>query len=136
MTNRDWWPDQLNLRILHQNPPRGQRVMHPRHHNLFFIALVQPLCAIMPLAEEQSKWVAAMLAGDYALPPQAEIDRETRSFHDGMKQGYLPSPRHTIQINDCAGYAARLRRELRRGQRARAAAGRHRQTASALAARG
>jgi catalase-peroxidase len=21
MTNRDWWPDQLNLRILHQNPP-------------------------------------------------------------------------------------------------------------------
>jgi catalase-peroxidase len=23
MTNRDWWPDQLNLRILHQNPPAG-----------------------------------------------------------------------------------------------------------------
>ena len=21
MTNRDWWPDQLNLRMLHQNPP-------------------------------------------------------------------------------------------------------------------
>ncbi len=23
MTNRDWWPDQLNLKILHQNPPAG-----------------------------------------------------------------------------------------------------------------
>ncbi|HSO23881.1 MAG TPA: catalase/peroxidase HPI [Chondromyces sp.] len=23
MTNRDWWPDQLNLRVLHQNPPTG-----------------------------------------------------------------------------------------------------------------
>ncbi len=23
MTNRDWWPDQLDLRILHQNPPAG-----------------------------------------------------------------------------------------------------------------
>jgi catalase-peroxidase len=23
MTNRDWWPEQLNLRILHQNPPAG-----------------------------------------------------------------------------------------------------------------
>ncbi len=23
MTNRDWWPEQLNLRVLHQNPPAG-----------------------------------------------------------------------------------------------------------------
>ena len=23
MTNRDWWPDQLNLKVLHQNPPAG-----------------------------------------------------------------------------------------------------------------
>ncbi len=23
MTNRDWWPDQLDLKILHQNPPAG-----------------------------------------------------------------------------------------------------------------
>ena len=22
-SNRDWWPDQLNLQILHQNPPQG-----------------------------------------------------------------------------------------------------------------
>ncbi|HSN57067.1 MAG TPA: hypothetical protein VLT32_20520, partial [Candidatus Sulfomarinibacteraceae bacterium] len=21
MTNRDWWPEQLNLKVLHQNPP-------------------------------------------------------------------------------------------------------------------
>ncbi len=29
MTNRDWWPDQLDLRILHQNPPAG----HPMGPN-------------------------------------------------------------------------------------------------------
>jgi catalase-peroxidase len=23
MTNRDWWPNQLNLKVLHQNPPAG-----------------------------------------------------------------------------------------------------------------
>jgi catalase-peroxidase len=23
MTNRDWWPDQLDLRVLHQNPLAG-----------------------------------------------------------------------------------------------------------------
>lgn len=22
-TNKEWWPNQLNLRILHQNPPAG-----------------------------------------------------------------------------------------------------------------
>jgi catalase-peroxidase len=24
MSNRDWWPNQLNLKILHQNSPQGQ----------------------------------------------------------------------------------------------------------------
>ena len=23
MTNRDWWPDLLDLKVLHQNPPAG-----------------------------------------------------------------------------------------------------------------
>ena len=23
MSNRDWWPEQLNLKILHQNPVKG-----------------------------------------------------------------------------------------------------------------
>lgn len=23
MSNRDWWPEQLNLKILHQNPDKG-----------------------------------------------------------------------------------------------------------------
>ena len=23
MTNRRWWPNQLNLKVLHQNPPAG-----------------------------------------------------------------------------------------------------------------
>lgn len=22
-TNRDWWPNQLNLKVLHQHPPKG-----------------------------------------------------------------------------------------------------------------
>ena len=22
-SNRDWWPNQLNLKVLHQNPPAG-----------------------------------------------------------------------------------------------------------------
>ena len=40
------------------------RVVDPDHPGLYFIGLVQPLGAIMPLAEAQSEWVADLLDGD------------------------------------------------------------------------
>jgi len=97
--------------------PLFHRVIHPKHHNLFFIGFVQPLCAIMPLAEEQAKWVVALLAGEYALPSQAQMETETRGFHEGIKQRYLSSPRHTIQVPDCSSYTYNMRKELKRGRR-------------------
>jgi cation diffusion facilitator CzcD-associated flavoprotein CzcO len=100
-----------------------KRIMHPRFHNLFFVALVQPLCAIMPIAEQQAKWIAACLSGRYMLPDQAEIDNDTQAQYEAMKRWYVASPRHTIQI-DCAGYCSDLRRELRRGVKRAARIGR------------
>src|SRR5260221_14241427 len=38
-----------------------RRVFHPRYPDLFFIGLLQPLRAIMPLAELQSEWVSKSL---------------------------------------------------------------------------
>ena len=43
--------------------PLFQRVFKPGIDNLFFIGLLQPLGAIMPLAEVQSKWICAYLQG-------------------------------------------------------------------------
>ena len=40
----------------------------PSIPNVFFIGLLQPLGAIMPLAEAQGAWVGDYLLGDYALP--------------------------------------------------------------------
>jgi dimethylaniline monooxygenase (N-oxide forming) len=96
--------------------PLFERVVHPDYHNLYFIGLIQPLCATMPIAELQSRWIAELLTGSYALPPQREIEDQTFTFHENMKSRYLASPRHTIQI-DCTEYARDLRKEIRAGRR-------------------
>ncbi len=48
--------------------PLYRRVFKPGVENLAFIALLQPLGAIMPLAEAQGRWIASYLRGEYRLP--------------------------------------------------------------------
>ncbi len=47
--------------------PLFRRVFKPGIDNLVFIALLQPLGAIMPLAEAQGRWIASYLRGEYQL---------------------------------------------------------------------
>jgi hypothetical protein len=42
-------------------PHLYHNVVHPDYPGLFFVGLVQPLGAIVPLCEVQSKWIAEML---------------------------------------------------------------------------
>jgi len=46
------------------------RVLHPDIPSVFFVGLVQPLGATMPIAETQGRWIADNLRGDY-VPPGA-----------------------------------------------------------------
>ena len=48
--------------------PLYRRVVSLEHPGLYFIGLIQPLGAIMPIAEAQSEWVADLLEGRGALP--------------------------------------------------------------------
>ena len=48
--------------------PLYRRVVSPDHPGLYFIGLLQPLGAIMPLAEAQSEWIADVLEGKVELP--------------------------------------------------------------------
>jgi dimethylaniline monooxygenase (N-oxide forming) len=97
-----------------------ERVVHPQMTNLFFIGLIQPLCAIMPIAEVQSKWLASLLTGEYALPSAAEIHGRTFEDYARTRRGYLATARHTIQVRDCASYSYGIRREAASGaERAR-----------------
>ncbi|MCG8669320.1 MAG: NAD(P)-binding domain-containing protein [Pseudomonadales bacterium] len=99
-----------------------QRIMDPRYDNLFFLALVQPICAMMPIAEEQSKWVAAYLRGENYLPSLDEMDNERFATHESMKANFTVSTRHTIEI-DCQQYTYDLWKNLEQGrERARLAA--------------
>jgi len=97
-----------------------RRVFHPEIPNLFFIGLLQPLGAIMPLAEAQSAWVGDYLLGEYALPEQADMRADIRSDQQAMRARYVASKRHTIQV-DFDDYLHALAKERREGAaRARA----------------
>jgi dimethylaniline monooxygenase (N-oxide forming) len=101
--------------------PLYKRVFKPGIDNLFFIALLQPLGATMPLAEAQGKWIAAYLRGECHLPPLHEMEEVSRRERDKMLRRYVASKRHTMQV-DFDDYLHDLRRELRAGSR-RARAG-------------
>jgi len=75
------------------------RVVDPEHPGLYFIGLVQPLGAIMPLAEAQSEWVADLLEGTATLPSVAEMRREIKTYRASQKRRYVASKRHTIQVD-------------------------------------
>jgi|HubBroStandDraft_2_1064218.scaffolds.fasta_scaffold19551_2 dimethylaniline monooxygenase (N-oxide forming) len=76
-----------------------RRVFHPDIPNVFFIGLLQPLGAIMPLAEAQGAWVGDYLVGDYALPAQAEMCADIEADQAAMRARYVASKRHTIQVD-------------------------------------
>ena len=97
-----------------------RRVFHPEIPNVFFIGLLQPLGAIMPIAEAQGAWVGDYLLGDYALPDQARMRADIRADQAAMRARYVASKRHTIQV-DFDDYLHALAKERRDGAaRARA----------------
>jgi cation diffusion facilitator CzcD-associated flavoprotein CzcO len=96
--------------------PLFRRVFLPRFDNLFFIGLLQPLGAIMPLAEAQSEWVADDLLGQYALPPKGEMLADMNRERTAMFRRYVASPRHTMQV-DFDDYLHELAQERRKGGR-------------------
>ncbi len=110
-----------------------RRVFHPEIKNLFFIGLLQPLGAVMPLSEAQGRWVADYLAGDYQLPAEFEMRSFIADDKAKMQKRYVASKRHTIQV-DFDDYLYHLAKELAAGE-ARAAGSGNRRPVDALVAR-
>jgi thioredoxin reductase len=92
-----------------------RRVVSPDHPGLYFVGLVQPLGAIMPLAETQAAWVADLIEGRGALPSYDEMRLEIREYDERVAKRYVPSKRHTIQV-DFHAYLAEIGRERRLSQ--------------------
>lgn len=90
-----------------------QRVFHPQVPGLSGVGLVQPLGAVMPLAEEQGRLVADQLTGAYALPDGEAMRAEMDGYEAWLGKRFVQSTRHTLEV-DVDDYLRQLKRERRR----------------------
>lgn len=93
-----------------------RRVVHPDHPGLYFVGLIQPLGAIMPLAEAQAEWVGDLVTGVGALPPVEEMRRQIAAYDTSIRKRFVASKRHTMQV-DFHSYRAEIAKERRQGRR-------------------
>lgn len=96
--------------------PLFRRVFHPAYRDLFFIGLLQPLGAIMPLAELQSIWVSKYLLGAYTLPRQQALLQDIQQERALLRKRFGNSPRHTMEV-DFLPYVRGIHKEMRRGRK-------------------
>lgn len=96
--------------------PLWKRTVHPDLPGLFFVGLLQPVGAVMPLAEAQSVWITEILRGTYAPPDDAEIRRQMTDDHQRQQERFYRSARHTMEV-DFDHFLWDLDRERRRGAR-------------------
>jgi dimethylaniline monooxygenase (N-oxide forming) len=87
-----------------------RRVVSPRLPGLYFIGLVQPIGAVMPIAEIQSQWVADLLEGRTSLPPDQEMNREIARYRAATARRYGRSAGRAIQV-DFLGYLREISKE-------------------------
>ncbi len=92
-----------------------QSVIPPDHCGLYFIGLIQPLGAIMPLAELQAKWVANLIEGG-PVPSAAQMRTAIETNRRDLAERYVDSPRHTIQV-DFFPYKQAMEREVAASER-------------------
>jgi dimethylaniline monooxygenase (N-oxide forming) len=93
-----------------------RRVVHPDHPGLYFVGLIQPLGAIMPLAEAQAEWVGDLVTGVGALPSVEEMRAQIAAYDDTLRKRFVASKRHTIEV-DFHAYRAEIAKERRRSRR-------------------
>jgi cation diffusion facilitator CzcD-associated flavoprotein CzcO len=55
-----------------------QGIAHPQHPRLCFVGVLRALCSIWPYSEQQARWIAAYLTGEFALPAAAQRERAAR----------------------------------------------------------
>ena len=123
--NRDEWLSALeqclqNLPDSEHRFPLFKRMIKPGVDHLYFLGLAQSSPTIVNLAEQQSKLLARLLTGRYALPPVEEQVRIMEQDEAEHLAQYYAAPRHTIQI-DFGRYVVDLLAEIEAGE-ARAAA--------------
>jgi thioredoxin reductase len=93
-----------------------RRVVSPDHPGLFFVGLIQPLGAIMPLAEVQAEWIGDLVTGAGVLPSEQEMRRQIAAYDESLRKRFVASKRHTMEV-DFHSYKAELIRERKHSRR-------------------
>ena len=93
-----------------------RRVVPPEHPGLYFVGLIQPLGAIMPLAEAQAEWIGDLVTGVGALPPVAQMRSQVAAYDEALRKRFVASKRHTLEV-DFHSYRAEIAKERRRSRK-------------------
>ena len=96
-----------------------RRIVPPKRSGLYFIGLVQPIGAVMPIAEMQSQWVADLLQDRAILPPERQMNREIARYTSATTKRYGRSAKYAIQV-DFLSYLREIRRARKMGARRKA----------------
>ncbi|PRD27213.1 UNVERIFIED_CONTAM: Dimethylaniline monooxygenase [N-oxide-forming] 5 [Trichonephila clavipes] len=70
-----------------------------KYPSLIVIGLSQPLGSIFPIAEAQSRWFALLMKEKVKLPDYERMKDEIYRRKKALKERYVNSPRHTIQVD-------------------------------------
>lgn len=92
--------------------PLYEFVVSPEHPGLFFVGLIQPIGAVMPLAELQAVWIAQLLKGQTQLPTVDKMKEQIQKSRNQMKKRYGNSSRHTLEV-DFYPYKNKLKKLIR-----------------------
>src|SRR4051812_25808989 len=96
--------------------PLYKRMFKPAVEDLVFVGLGQAIPTIFPFAELQAKLMSRYLAGEWALPGAAEMERMIRADEAKHIKHFSNRPRHTMQLDWYVYEDDLLRREIPAGE--------------------
>ncbi|KAM4641596.1 flavin-containing monooxygenase 5-like [Discoglossus pictus] len=93
--------DDPNLKAEKNKIPLYKQVFPPKLEKttVAFIGLIQPIGAIMPMCELQSRWATRVFKGLSTLPSTQDMLSDIAHKQKELANRYVESPRHTIQVD-------------------------------------
>jgi cation diffusion facilitator CzcD-associated flavoprotein CzcO len=79
--------------------PLYKRVFKPGIDDLALIGFAQTIPTLFPFVELQSKLMARYVGGDYALPPEDEMEATILADQEKHNGAFTDRPRHTMQVD-------------------------------------
>ncbi|KAM4641600.1 flavin-containing monooxygenase 5-like [Discoglossus pictus] len=93
--------DDSNFKVEKNKIPLYKFVFPPKLEKptVAFLGLIQPLGAIMPMAELQARWATRVFKGLCTLPSTKEMMADIKFKMEEMAKRYVDSSRYTIQVD-------------------------------------